>query len=306
MSIPVKHHYLPAFFIARWATGSAGKVTAFRRPWHKLDIKEMHPNEIGYEIELYATKTRLDPAERQAIELQLMSPVDGDAATALDQLTQQGVKGIGSIVASDWARFMMSLLYRNPTNMRQLRELIANFASSESAAEIERQYLVRRTPNDPATLGEYIAQDREHFTEEGLRILLPRIFDSKIVGPQLLKMQWHLEEIAGPYSLLTGDNPIVVTNGIAQPDAFLLMPVSPTQLFIAANQSKVVNQLLSQRSRLCSAVNSAIVQQSRHVIIARDASQARFVENRFNPSAPLPGSGNKLRRHTWSLPKVDQ
>src|SRR4051812_43422365 len=119
MSVPKKHHYLPEFFMQRWANDQ-GNVTEYRRPHKDLVVKQRHPAATGYMFELYSNKNKADPVERQALELVFMQKVDALAAEALAYLEAEGSKPKDADLQSAWSRFLMSLMHRSPERVQYI------------------------------------------------------------------------------------------------------------------------------------------------------------------------------------------
>jgi predicted nucleic acid-binding protein len=92
MSIPLKHHFLPEFYQGGWM-GADRRVTVFARPRDRLSVKRRFPSETGYERELYAVETRTEPAERQALELEVI-PFDVAQAMVAGKLRSR-IRSLG-------------------------------------------------------------------------------------------------------------------------------------------------------------------------------------------------------------------
>jgi hypothetical protein len=66
MSDPHDHHFIPAFYLARWA-GNGGKLIEFSRKYNKLIAKPVGPHATGFETDLYEAKD-LPPEQQQHLE----------------------------------------------------------------------------------------------------------------------------------------------------------------------------------------------------------------------------------------------
>jgi hypothetical protein len=53
MSAPRDHHFIPVFFLKKWA-GVNGKVVEYSIKYGKLIAKPVGPRSTGYEFDLYA------------------------------------------------------------------------------------------------------------------------------------------------------------------------------------------------------------------------------------------------------------
>jgi hypothetical protein len=48
-----KHHYIPKFYLKRWAAAN-GRLTEYSRPFQRVEPRWTHPDGTGYERGLYA------------------------------------------------------------------------------------------------------------------------------------------------------------------------------------------------------------------------------------------------------------
>src|SRR6266702_584623 len=113
MSVPVKHHHLPVFYLKRW-TGEDGQLCQFSRPHQEIVSHRRYPAQTGYVERLYELPG-LPPAEAQRIEQGFMQRVDSLAAQALAMLENDESRITpNSKLRSAWSRFIMSLLMRTP------------------------------------------------------------------------------------------------------------------------------------------------------------------------------------------------
>jgi hypothetical protein len=117
-----KHHYIPAFYLRRWA-GADDKVVEFTMPVQgKLVKKPVKPERTGYMERLYELKG-YEPGLAQQVEEKFFSPVDDIAAKALDLLYRRGHYGKWTDVQrSGWSRLMLSLMMRCPEDIALFRE----------------------------------------------------------------------------------------------------------------------------------------------------------------------------------------
>jgi hypothetical protein len=76
MSQPRHHHYLPVFYLQRWAD-VRGRVWRYYRPRECVVASDVAADHTGYEEWLY---TLPGTAKPQMIETEFFSPVDNGAA----------------------------------------------------------------------------------------------------------------------------------------------------------------------------------------------------------------------------------
>lgn len=53
---PHKHHYVPQFYLAQWATAADDRLCEYSRPYDEVKPKRRHPAETGYIDRLYELK----------------------------------------------------------------------------------------------------------------------------------------------------------------------------------------------------------------------------------------------------------
>lgn len=121
MSVPEKHHFLPVFYLNRWATG--GKLVRFVRPRgpdHPTHFKVVSPKAVAYEPHLYAMPTAATASQRQMLEVQLYQRIDDRAAIALEKIDKNKRGSAADRIA--FAQFVLSLCLRNPAHIEQTRQ----------------------------------------------------------------------------------------------------------------------------------------------------------------------------------------
>ena len=302
MSIPKKHHYLPQFFMDRWAD-AGGKVIEYRRPRETLVMKQRHPAQTGYIRELYSNESKSDPIERQALEMVFMQKVDDRAADALAYIERNPKSRMDPILRNAWSRFLMSLMHRSPERVKFLTAKVKEYESKTLNPDLEKKYTSLRGPNDPPTFKEWLAEQGPLAPDLRVR-LLKLLIDSPRIGAALVTMNWKLVTLENPrFGFLTGDQPLMMSNGVGHMRGFVLLAISPTHLFLAARNLKVADAFTTQRpNALERALNDAVLRQSHHVVIARDDGQREFIDKRFlKLTAPVGENGY----YTWKSPLID-
>ena len=126
MSDPVDHHYLAVFYLNRWA-GEDGKVCRFSRPHGDTVVsKRVSPRGTAYEEHLYSMWTPNGPPNAD-MEREFMSPLDSEAAEALDLLE----KGLPETkweprLRSAWSRFVWAQSIRTPSEIVKQRAKVTS------------------------------------------------------------------------------------------------------------------------------------------------------------------------------------
>ncbi|MGN6848854.1 MAG: DUF4238 domain-containing protein [Sphingomicrobium sp.] len=302
MSVPKKHHYLPEFFMQRWADAE-GKVTEYRRPHENLVVKQKHPAATGYLPELYANTSKADPVERQALELLFMQKLDTLAADALAYLEAHGAKPVDNDLRSAWSRFLMSLMHRSPERVKYLVEKVRAYEEGTLHPDLKAKYDGLRGPNDPPTFEGWLEATGPYGPNMVVG-LIQGLSDSQKIGPVFNEMRWAVHEVDGAFGFLTGDMPILISDGLGHNGSFVLLAIGPSRLFIGAHNAEVIKSFTKQsHNALQRGLNDACVRQSRHVIVGRGESQRTFVDRRFLKEANLSIGAAGLA--IWAPPIAD-
>ena len=278
----VDHHYIPQFYLRPW-TGEDGLVCVFSRPHVRLEARRRPPRATGFERHLY-TVSGLPPGQRSILEDEFFRNTDQAAYDALRFMlaNQDGAADMPPRLRSGWSRFMLSLMHRSPERVTLLKEK-CRIGLIERLAEIEPIYDEIRFPSDPPTfeaLKASLQHDVEHKT---WAVLLQDVIDSPTVGKFLNAMRWSIVTIQNPvHTLLTSDRPIYMTNGLDHPEAQIILPVGPAELFVAVNTAEMEDALRRSDPRaLMRQMNHKVTTQARRYVYDGDDRQLRFVDNRL-------------------------
>ncbi len=285
-----KHHYIPKFYLKQWAITDRqlcefrqshkmvrGRVTKIVR--HRMT----YPDGTGYVRGLY-TFDGLPPEAADFLETKFFMQADTHASDALDQLLAHKVDLIEPY-KSAWSRFIMTLVYRNPEAIARLRHIVLNGLPTELE---EYRTLWERTQSNPGSLdfdaykSEFADRNRQQVT----LILLRTVMDSQQVGGLISSMRWAVLTFKqARYSLLTSDRPYAMTNGIGKEDGHIVLPISPTTIFIAARNQRTMQQILAlcndENVRMDEKLNDLIAKQSHRYVYATNAAQLGFVSTRL-------------------------
>lgn len=275
-----KHHYLPIFYLKQWC-GADGRLCEFSRPHKEVKPKMVHPSGTGYERGLYAFDG-LPAAAANFLERRFLLRADDRAHLALQRLLVDQVD-FDLETQSAWSRFIMTLLHRNPEAIAHIKQRASEHVESlvtSATSGIHASDEVRPIISDA------------HIQEVTLRALRS-VMDSERVGKFLNRMVWGVIAIHRPkFFILTSDRPLVMTNGLAYPGSFLLLPISPTRTFVAAATRKTIEELanIANHPKFVTVINDRVASQARKYVYSTNDSQLRFVANRLGkelPSTPL-------------------
>ena len=70
---------------------------------------------------------------------------------------------------------------------------------------------------------------------------------SENIGQHMLDMEKSVVTIANsPRRFLTSDNPLTLFRPLDDPGAYILLPISPRRIFVAANRPEIVDRLYAR------------------------------------------------------------
>src|SRR5262245_28110324 len=113
-----------------------------------------------------------------------MKPLDTAANLALQKISSGDRTPWEADPRSAWTRYILSLMFRNPDVVRELKEHMDEMWDVGIKA-LEENYAERRLPTDPATFPEYHAQTDPAAARIGASNMLTEIIDNKRVGPTI-------------------------------------------------------------------------------------------------------------------------
>lgn len=263
MSQPMRHHYIPIFYLKQWA-GVDGRLCEYSRPFNKVKPKRKHPAGTGYVNGLY-TIPGLPPEDAQFVEKEFMQLNDHWAADALHVFLNSNPteRDISAKQKVGWARFIYSLIVRTPEHITRVQEQAKTFLK-EQAIEVSIS----------------------------AQALLPELINSKRVITEMAMMRFRTATVRPTkHSFLTSDRPIIMTNGLQQEDAHIVIPISPRKLFMAAKGDALFKWIESiGDDQIVAITNARIAEQAIKYVYGVDDTQLRFVANRLGKmvkSTPL-------------------
>lgn len=237
-----KHHYIPCFYLQQWANKQSRLIEYSRQGKHNfVRARPTSPKGTGYVRGLNLIPGA-PPEVAAFVEVKFMRAVDDWAARALvaflDSNKEPSLKErVG------WSRFLYSLILRTPEYIERIRQK-------------SLEYKIQTSPQE----------------------LLPTLINSHTVIDHLTRMAWHVADFKNSnLHLLTSDRPLIMTNGLSSDDAHLVMPISPTRLFIAVQRHSMFESLKALDTKLVETSNTIVAQQAIRYVYGIDDSQVFFI-----------------------------
>lgn len=295
MNPPNKHHYIPAFYLSRWA-GNDGCLCQWSRPYgQKVKPLRVHPNATGYARKLYELRG-YEPQIAQQVEQNFFQPVDALAAAVLSEAeATAGKVNWTAEKRSSWTRFIISLLLRCPEDVAAFRtNWERDFFKVDTISQ--EKYEKFRTADDPPLFSDYLRSRPEPQRERLLFNVFLSLFNYEDTGQYINDMNWgFLIFSRSELEFLTSDRPIIRTSGIKPPDGHIVFPVGPNSVFVAGATENIYRRIAEIKPReLIREINRQVVGSAVKFAYSRDDSSVRFMQNRFG-TTPQPRIAEALK-----------
>jgi hypothetical protein len=288
MNAPAKHHFVPAFSLKPWQ-GQDGLVCEIRRIEGQIISKRKHPNATGYERHLYRTEG-VPEAQAQHLEENFLKPVDTEANLALQKMLSGIRSQWTSKERSGWARYILSLMFRSPETVRDLKRHMAAIWD-QGLSNVGEVYQSWRAKSDPQTFEAFVDGTDPAAPYAAATNMLVQLIDNDRVGPTIFAMDWSVLDLSGSsVPLLISDRPIDRPVGLSDARAYIALPISPTKAFLAARNPKMRDWVETQsQSNLAKGLNRTVVGQAREFVWGEDERQLAFVRKHFGtrPLKPM-------------------
>jgi Protein of unknown function (DUF4238) len=283
-----RHHYIPEFYLKQWA-GKDGRLVEYSKPWaDTVKPKRVYPRQTGFEDRLNELAGVPEPA-RQHLETHFYAPVDSAAASVLNAL-KTGRRASNARERLAWARFMTSLMVRNPENIRaaitRLNESIDRF---DRATEL--RYQAARGPEDPETYSDFIQQtDLRDELSRAAKEAVALVVNDGLVVNHLVKMQWGALTLPfdGP-PLLTSDRPQTVIKGLPDPECQVLLPLGLKMVFYAVNNIELAHSFAALwPAEIAESMNDLVVRRAQKYVYAMSDRHLDYVQANMGAVRKIP------------------
>ena len=276
--LPRRHHYIPEFYLKRWADGS-GRLVQFSKPWNDLvKPKRVYPKETGFVNHLYELKgVGIDNPSR--LEQEYFSPIDSRAADVLAKI-ERGDWGFTEKERTAWGQFLLALVTRHPNHVRSTRDYVHKFMNSISPEE-ERRWAKRRREGDARTMRDALQSlsMRDFMDREALR-LMATFSQNEKYGTHIINMKWATRKM--PYdvpALLTSDRPLQWFGALAQENCHILLPLGPKRIFWACNTEIMMAQIRSvPLPALVDFMNKAVARRAVSYVYSLGDGKGEFIQ----------------------------
>lgn len=289
---PIDHHYLPIFYLSRWQ-GPKEQVVRYYRPHDRVIASAISPSNTAFEPRLY-TLEGFPEEMQQAIEREYMAPVvDNYAADALEILITRNSAALTAKVREAWTRFLLSLQLRDPQSLIEIQKSSLDVLRM-NMSKPDAEYDAIKRACDPATPYEYVEKYAPQLLQNIGKTFLPKLIDHEKIGTHIMRMYWWTIDLShSKVDLLTADRPVLRYEGLAHHNCLITLPLSPSLLFVAANRSDIVGQILRQHTLtdIAKKANRDVVARASMHVYGKTAAHLQFVEKRLVRKGELPLAG---------------
>jgi len=279
MSDPIRHHYLAIFYLNRWAGGD-GLVCRFSRPFgEKVVFKRVSPKGTAFEEHLYSMHSA-SGLPVPDMERDFMARLDSEAADALTQL-DVGLPDSkwDTRLRSAWSRFVWAQSIRTPSEIAQLKSSVKE-EWCKARPELQERYSERRPSNAPENVDDYYASIDPYQEDRFALSIACQSMDHSGIIEILNNMHWKVIDFSEcGIQLLTSDRPVWMTASLLEADAFIMMPIGPSRLFVAAREATTVQRILAHnRRQQAKEINKISAMHAVEFVFGADETARKLIE----------------------------
>lgn len=268
----MKHHYVPQFFLKRWAD-AVGKVHVFQLRNGAIFSRARRPEYTGFEYDLYGLVANALGVGQDHLEKRFFGPIDSNAAIVLDKLERHEVLSEDEHIA--WTFFLSSLRMRQPDVLAFLR----NDGIARMKDDLAKRDAVTLPP-DAMSTEEWFARTYPGGIETmTLTNWLPRMIFHDEITAAFGELRWWIREFeADQPALLLSDLPLHWEGGFKQDKFMIQLPIGPRRVFFGA-RSKATEKVLDAIPplELIRRVNRTTLASSSGRVWASDEAEGRAV-----------------------------
>lgn len=265
------HHFIPQFYLRPWLSRNDRKLVEYGRvpPTMEIRCRRWVTSKTGYVPNLY-TLPGVTEETKQNVEKVFYQEVDTSAAKVRDKLLKREEMTDEDLYI--WARFLLSLGIRNPTEMEKFKErLKRDFVKPD--ARLEARWQEVRKDGQPATVEEALLQLNPHTPEMAAIIISTKLAQNQNVIRTLMGADWMVYDASGAKRrFLTCDRPLIMTP-LGRDDGQVAIPLSPDKLLTIFMKPKWNDELQYIPSdQVVEGVNRMIIAQAREKVYGVDNS----------------------------------
>ncbi|WP_373991418.1 DUF4238 domain-containing protein [Duganella sp. BuS-21] len=282
-----QHHYVPAFLLREWESGSDVRLSYFRWLAGRFNNGRAKAQYVARQEHLYSVNQDSTQPD-VSIERDFMGPIVDDPAGAVHKKILRGeIERLTDNEAEVWARFLVSLLLRLPSKIEHIRSAGAEVLRA-AIAERPEEFDAIKGHRPERTLTEWVEKAMPSIFDDMGVMTLPTLIRSKKLNNAILAASWATFRASGATSeFLIADRPLIQIGPLSG-NFLLCLPLSPTHLFMAYSHNHLVEIILSMRpERLVRETNASTMQNAVLAVFSSNDKLQRFVKNHLSrPNSP--------------------
>ena len=265
-----RHHYVPEFLLKAWATEGVLNGYWFDTKKGELACKKLGPKAFCYKIDLLLLEQH--PERRDILESKFFSGMDTRGADALEQLRARGPKSLNEDERCDIVRVLLSLMWRTPEVVEQIRAGVGDLVQSINDDPELREAGKHENWSDP--ISERYAQEQGHTLRDRSFIsIVQSLVDDPRKGTELINGNWQLVRLgAREGTFILADRPCVRVDQSRN----WYLPIDPwTALAIVPRGS---NPGWSSNRRFAKTLNVASAKQAQRFVFSVEEIHAEWLQ----------------------------
>jgi Protein of unknown function (DUF4238) len=284
MGTPLRHHFLPEFYLKQWAKED-GRLVEFSKPYgNAVKPRRTHPGGTGFIPRLYALDGMPDNLAHD-LESKFLSPVDSRAAEALVAL--RAGTNFSELQRLAWSSFVATLLSRMPEDIALLKNLIKELVETVLPS-LQPTFDKSKSITETRTFRELADEFIDNSGQRAISFARKIMSNDRLVRG-IAAMEWSILTFgSSKFELLTSDRPVIYTNVLGHPQSHIVLPVGPRRLFVAAKDRALIRSFREMgQDALVAATNAGVTESADRYVYGSKDTQLRFVQNRMG-SAKVP------------------
>jgi Protein of unknown function (DUF4238) len=280
-----KQHYVPEFLLKPWAIDGELRGYWWNSSKSALSCRQKGPKAFC-RGDLWTLRGHA--LGHDALEKVYFGDVDTKGADARNELLASGPAGLSNERRCNFARLLLSLEWRRPTNVAKLRSGGQHLAKClDSDPEILAAMEDEGLSDTPSLFYEH---ETGALLEDRALLHIQELVDDPNVGGQLINACWHVVRL-GPLdgSLILSDRPLIRIAHPAHPGAIWVLPLSPRAAFVAANDPAKIGQIKrASARRFAKECNALSASQAERFVFSADTSHEHWIGKYLSRCAERP------------------
>ena len=279
----MRHHFVPEFYLRRWAVDGQVRAYHWDRCSNFLRVGIKGAKAFCQEADLY--KLANEPPEKSDhLETKFFGTIDDKAGKVIGKIAEGGLHSISNDEACDWARFLMSLEVRRPSVVEFLKRRASR--TFINALDDDPEFLAEMARLDiQGRPSEVLGPATAPYVQDRMLLRMQDAIDNSDIGKQFLRMNWLSKRLSsGGIDLVVADRPFIRLGGIEAPDNLWCLPLDPgTAFFCSNNRNFLVKLEHTSASEISKAINRHSVEQAEKYVFDKSGSNSPLLERLGQP-----------------------